>query len=708
MNSFLVKFGAVQSRIASYSCPPGVPGRVHAIRLRRCFQQQTSRAFAAHSSHRNVPQPKSPIDHELDDELDNKISEQDVGRIAEGGERLRETFEETAGQSPAPGQEPEPELVRSVPYPSIHLESRLRFMDARREKRSEVRTKVPGEDGDTTPPITFSTPSQDYEKVFFEALRKGNPHLLLAILNKMLDHDGMATTRRLLERLPSPTFSALLHCLDPKHFVGRYQELHKGISIAKARLLRLPPTDNNGYYKFCDVFLHQVHSVFVARQRSIPLSLSDFRYLLKCARATGNGMIADEVWTSLSQMKDRAIGPDLECYNSYLATLCWADTLNPITRHRLRVVHRNFEPRNWQTPPRPLKGYRTGAGGLKARVSEVFRDMIQAGVSGNEETFCHMMIAFAREGDVAGVEAILSRVWDIDVERLLKSDGLEPPVKKYDRGSPFHPSQHLLYVIAHAYGINNKIPTALRLIDYVSRQYSTPIARDTWRELLMWTHVLSMERHSPLLEDGTVDYSNVVGLLPVEAMTNLWATMISEPYNVRPTIDMYDRLIRNLLMRERFSEAQERMEEAQDLYKAEMRNLGKELCIFNRITPQINNPILDSKKRHVDFLLLKSRVNRQMLKAWVRNLIITADVSFSNPEWKQRGLPKFLLRWKLFLPDRIKSKVATGEMKFWSDTVAEKRVRTWKRKRAAIGIPTLLRQRPRPKILRIKSYRLKR
>ena len=43
MRQFLFTFEAIESRIASYSCPKGTAGRVHTLRLRRCFQSTSLR-----------------------------------------------------------------------------------------------------------------------------------------------------------------------------------------------------------------------------------------------------------------------------------------------------------------------------------------------------------------------------------------------------------------------------------------------------------------------------------------------------------------------------------------------------------------------------------------------------------------------------------------------------------------------------------------
>ena len=41
--------------------------------------------------------------------------------------------------------------------------------------------------------------------------------------------------------------------------------------------------------------------------------------------------------------------------------------------------------------------------------------MVDAGISGNEETFCLIMVSMARDGDMTGVESILSRVSGTDI-----------------------------------------------------------------------------------------------------------------------------------------------------------------------------------------------------------------------------------------------------------------------------------------------------
>jgi hypothetical protein len=48
--------------------------------------------------------------------------------------------------------------------------------------------------------------------------------------------------------------------------------------------------------------------------------------------------------------------------------------------------------------------------------------MVGPEVPGNEETFCLMITAMGREGDLNSIANVLTRVWQIDFEALLAAD----------------------------------------------------------------------------------------------------------------------------------------------------------------------------------------------------------------------------------------------------------------------------------------------
>ncbi|KAH7377589.1 mitochondrial ATPase expression-domain-containing protein, partial [Cadophora sp. MPI-SDFR-AT-0126] len=518
------------------------------------------------------------------------------------------------------------------------------------------------------------------KNALFSALRTRDPH---AVMKVMLD---LTTVDRrdpsLLISLPPSTFSEVLRCMDPKHFLDRHSEIYKSIGPWTMRTLSLDRhLRQEDFYYFSSVFLAQVKDIVDTRKLWWPLTLSDYKYLLKCACSVGHAQAAEEIWDSMTQpytewtadgtqIKREPLDPDLECYNLYLKVKCWRESTNPKQRHRLRVIAYNLVPRHWEKAPYELSGHRAGPNhGVKAQVSRVFRRMVLAGIAGNEETFRLMMTALAREGDMLGVEAILKKVWSIDVRALMTGNEEElPPVTSYHPSSPFYPSKHFLFTICHVYGINNNIPTALSLIDYISSQYSIPIPLEAWDELLEWTFVLSNKiilRRKWRGKDGiALDIGRQVGELPPEAVSNLWQTMISEPYNVQPTMAMYNRYMSNLLYRQRFGEMQDRMEEARKLLKRDVLDLTRKNIAFKTSMRQHSSKIVTEKRaRDVVFALLRVGRNRQYIKRWVRLLLKRgSDVLKRSESWSLQNIPIILEKWSLFLPKQVKYGVPTGSV----------------------------------------------
>jgi hypothetical protein len=349
--------------------------------------------------------------------------------------------------------------------------------------------------------------------------------------------------------------------------------------------------------------------------------------------------------------------------------------MNPLLRFRLRVISDNFGPRSWDTPPYSLKGHAVGGriSSLKGQIAGLFREMVQAGVSGNEETFCLMMAALAREGDMPRVASILQRVWNIDVQRLMSSNESETlSAKSYLPDSPFYPSEMLLYTISHAYGINNQIPTALRLVDFVSSQYSIPISTNVWNELLQWTFVLSNKPKVLKRRGKVIDTGKEINQLPPEAVSNLWKAMISEPYNVKPTIEMYNRLIINLSRQERYGEMQIRMEEARRLLIEDVRRLSHLQALFNATTRRPSPMHLaEQRMRDLLFARLRVRLNRMYVKRWVRRLVYHGSNSLKySDEWSAQNVPNIVKNWSLFVPSKVKYSIRSGVVSFRSGTEA--------------------------------------
>jgi hypothetical protein len=668
MTSFLLRFGAIESRIASISCPRGTNGRLHALRLRSCFRNYSRVQQATAIEERQSVALAEPL-YESNGETRGNHD----GYIAEGA------AEENDGRPLRLGSR-KPQEARGI---SLQENVKIRKQLSRNSRiwgwnmGAGSHSMLPNVGEQDVLPVQFPDGTRvecsANENELYQALRIGNPHNVLKALMSLVRFDGLDYYSKILQTIPSNTFSEILRCLDPQHFVSRYGRFHKEISQTYAQVMGLPSVTRSGYHRFNTIFLSQIHGTIKARQRDQPLSLSDYRYLLKCARLTGNIKASQDIWMSMTAVATSGqrspVTPDGECFNHYLATMTLSDSTSPHLKNRLRVIPDNFIPRSWPMPPYTLRGHRAGPdNGIKANVSQIFRQMVKAGVPGDEETFCLMMMGFAREGDTVSVGSTLRRVWSVDVDALISADesGIQP-VKPYALDSPFYPSAKILHTISHAYGINNDVPTALRVVDYVSRQYNIRIPTSVWNELLEWTFVLSKRRYGGRVKDDGTS----IGQLPREAMSNIWATMTSAPYYVVPTMEMYDRYVRNLLHRQRYGEARTVMSAARALHIRHVHTLSRQHIIL-KSTLQPGHPVSENRMRDLQFSRMRVMRNREYIKRWIRLLIAGASFQLKyHPNWSARDLPDLLREWKLFIPKRVEYPIATGRVRFYSDVVTD-------------------------------------
>ena len=361
---------------------------------------------------------------------------------------------------------------------------------------------------------------------------------------------------------------------------------------------------------------------------------------------------------------------------------------------------------------RKYGNYGIGDGGVKSKVLLTFGEMLKHGAIANEESFTNVITASAREGDITTVKAVLRKVWDVDVDALLntKDESTLAPKEKLAATSPLHPSSRLLFAIAHAFGINNDLPTALRTVDFVARTYSIPIDLATWSQLFEWTFVLAVPRTGVKAKtDGTRQ-----GRLPKQSVLSLWNTMTGAPYHVKPTMGMYNYLVKNLQHREFASEMVEKMYEGLKVHRQERREgyvawgrmekvvtgakvededkdhdasklwdealdeTNDNTTTTTTATRVVEEPI-ESLRRDWEYRDLLRRRNIFWLKRWLRLFLslsrtrLRTDIS---QDWSLRLTPRILWDWRVFAPTLVRYEVPGGlvEMRFRTEEeIAEKR-----------------------------------
>ena len=373
------------------------------------------------------------------------------------------------------------------------------------------------------------------------ALQQEQPYVLLPALLKALQDPTFVPS------LPATTFHEIIRFLDPKHFLQPFKRIHNELHPAQIAIF------GDGEPQIQEIFNDYEKIVNAILQSRViggrKLGIEEYRLLLNALSHAGHGRAAWRAWRA---MKEAGIEPDLDCYNFYFEARCWSNAYHPGERFKLRVIPMTMKFR--QAPllgkdSRRLPGYSVGPGGLKTTISKTFVDMIEQGIVADSRAFSLLMTALAKEGDLVGVKSILKQVWDVDADSPAEVNEDPQRPNGLARESPLFRDDEVLWTIVNIFGSNSDIPAALRVVENVSRRYSISISSRIWGVLLDWTFVLS--KRCSLKTKSEHDWTGLaLGQLPPRSVESLWNTMISEPYNIKPTMAMYDRYVRNLYVRD--------------------------------------------------------------------------------------------------------------------------------------------------------------
>ena len=505
----------------------------------------------------------------------------------------------------------------------------------------------------------------DYTCELSQALLDNAPDKVARCLFAAARRDDLEFVRG----IPTLTFAECIRMLQPCNFTEKLAHAHLEISEAQAKAFGVTSMKQVAWEH--SNLLKEI--LAIRRSAGIRLGLAEYRVLLRSARDLGNKKLAGRLWSNLL---DEGHTPDTACYNFFMAAVVWDGIHDPVARHRVRVIPFNLTARRHRTLGRGFGNYRVGDGGVKGRILKVFGEMLKHGAVADEESFRNVITVAAREGDVATVKAVLRRVWDIDVDALHSAkDEASINLKAVEKISLLRPTSKLLFTLAHAFGINNDVPTALRLVDFVARRYDIHIDLETWGQLFEWTFVLATPRTGVRSRtDGSK-----TGQLPKQSVLNLWDTMIGPPYSVKPTIGMYNHLIKNMQHRDwspmLFAKMREGLElfyESRRYANTAFRKLKTELERHEQSSEQHRSTPLESLRREWEYRELIRRRNLFWVKRWVRLLLSTMRAWYrvdKTDEWTLQHLPRILWAYRSFAPRRTWYETRTGvvELSFRSD-----------------------------------------
>ncbi|GAD96072.1 hypothetical protein AOR_1_1278094 [Paecilomyces variotii No. 5] len=519
--------------------------------------------------------------------------------------------------------------------------------------------------GDNEPGEKDNQPGENEaarERAFYRIIRDGQPD---RVMNAMLDPQY----REVIAWLPSSVFVEALRILSPAYFIEPYRSIYRHLHMGTVAAKRMKPLE-----EIFDEFVYNLAAIIrIRHEAEQALGLAEYKHLLDCARAMGDVELAEATWTD---MKDEEIEPDVECYNHYMEAKIWDHAYIGFEKYRLRITPFYYRRRRSYFPTPGWQGFGTGRRSVRLMVLRIFQEMTEREVPPDETTFVNIFLACCRVGFNKQAEAILKSVWNIDCDLLRDENEPEkiPAPAVFDRSSPLHPSERLLFAVAHGFGIINDLQTALRVLDYVSRSYAIPVPENVWYELFERSFVLSRKPYGNSVGDyrGRVSY---------DFLTTLFDVMTSAPYHVRPSTWVYWKLAKTSWCRSRRREFRAHINDAYDRFM-EVRQQSRQA---RSVVAEYLTTAAQTEPEGRDLILQSSEL-AEAVHAYAIQRLVTAQLELTmerlvrlylihrrwtgrdNPEWKWQLLPQMLEEWADFLPTSFFYSAGTGVVSFQGKT----------------------------------------
>lgn len=495
-----------------------------------------------------------------------------------------------------------------------------------------------GENKSPADPLQKSYTRDQLQENLQRALRDEDSHALLdAFLRLSRDSEY-------LEAVPATLLAEIIRNLRPRYFVEVAKLVYRGSHPTRINNL------GDGTAQLKDVFFDYTEALnnLTARLRQVGKSIGirEYTALLNAAKATGNAESAIDI---LDSMHQAGIEPDTRCYNYFFEALAWSGAYEPINNYKLRVTPRNLALKRQAEQFVPMGGRlkcsTKSPGTLKKILLSTYEEMVKKGISANTSTYCSFLQVMGRDGDLASVKAVLMRVWDVDVDAIMNDqEGSLIFESKMEPDSPLYPSQHLLSTVAHIFGTNNQMSAALRVVDFIARKYELQIGLRTWFQLAEWTFVLSNRRFGTQPSQLKRRRNDSIGQLPTDSFETLWQTMTSEPYNVKPTEEMYNFRVKSFWRNNKRESMADTMDQFRSLFRA-----GKLTRL--PIEDDLDSEFFMSAPEEQKLKRLSVILTDQTLRRWTRLMLTRFR---PHKYWREEqfcDLPTFISRWFEYIDD---------------------------------------------------------
>lgn len=495
------------------------------------------------------------------------------------------------------------------------------------------------------------------------AMEQRHPQAIAAFLFKYSDNVHLITSipkstwARILQQILTQLDSLALRSSFPSFNKKRLRDI--GYSSSRYR----------------GTFTERVISMIrIRRDHGLGMDIGEYRIMFSHIAKSGDIDLARVLW---SEMKAAELRPDLECFNAYMQTIVWRNNaLTPVSSRR------KPPPTNATLPP-------DGSVPAWEEARTLMEQMRAESVLPDTKSYCIFLSAASQAGAFHEAESVLARAFGIDAR-----DGSAQVSRGEEHAAYLPPNTRLLGTIAELFGRQNRIPTALDIIDQVSSNYNIPVTRNVWYALARWAwnqaRIPTHERR-----DGSATRMRLT------SVRKLGELMTAAPYSITPSLALRDILLRSSGVgteAERASPRFPRLLHQMEMGRLEYIGMLKRFRALQARHRRIKRNNYNRHQSHAGpgssatthqkliNLHHQTKRSRVTLQRWARKVTLLKGIDFhqgpQKPEfdkWRTVGLPNFILQWNTLLPDTVKYRVATGMVELHFRTRAE-RVRQARRK----------------------------
>lgn len=530
------------------------------------------------------------------------------------------------------------------------------------------------------------------------ALRRGDTFKLYTSLVTLVlgneTEDGARAFAEVVATIPATTFSEILRSFDPNN-VASAIDTAPGLNISYGVAIHTPLGElvNKWGVKTLHVrILQRLLRIQRARRQAgfLPL-LNDYVVLMRCAGATSDIQVAKDVWKSMDR-DTRSQLRHSEAYAEFIKARYLTEKIyanNDLARLRLRPLdmHRSSTYLPGQTHMRlqylsgsltdrrkhrfgsnsherffdePLTKLLRNRGPLvKLERATALRGMEFSG----EQLVCALLKANGRTGRVEDNRRLLNDQWGIMIHRD-KTTG-EVSIRgghTYPPESPRAPTAALLDAIVHSYCSMGEITMAVKLLDFMSQNYSIPVPDHVWSDLIEYTRLMHT---TPVANEWDISELPHKGAKAIHVL-EVWSLCTQAPHGFQPQARDYYNLIKSLVKKgQSMLRPIEALRQIKPLYDDVVDDCEQAWCELMQTTQQK----VPNHKAFRRYKLIQARRAYMwfMFHYAIRQILTNLRPGRINDLSAVKEVPKLLCDFEQFLPRKVSYSVATGVVEFTSD-----------------------------------------